>query len=862
MGALLVDEIRVCHTGLPRPCEGALSPRVLWGQKAVAPALLCRYNARPELFQVVKMQPVTNLFSYPRYWAECYGTAPFLPMSRAEMDKLGWDSCDIVLVTGDAYVDHPSFGMAVIGRMLESQGFRVGIIAQPDWSSKDDFMRLGKPNLFYGVTAGNMDSMINRYTADKKLRHDDAYTPGDVGGKRPDRATLVYTQRCKEAYKEVPVVIGGIEASLRRIAHYDYWSETIRRSILIDAKADILIYGNAERPLVEVAHRIAGGETIETMQDIRGTAVIRKEPLPGWRGVDSSKLDQIGRIDPIPNPYMEGAPCADDEGTAPMEQEAKPILVQPPKQKPWELTYVKLPAFERVKEDKVLYAHASRILHHETNPGCARALSQAHGDRIIWVNPPAFPLETDEMDGVFGLPYQRVPHPAYGKEKIPAYDMIKTSVNIMRGCFGGCSFCSITEHEGRIIQSRSEESILKEIEEIRDKVPGFTGVISDLGGPTANMYKLRCKSPKAEQTCRRASCVWPTICPHMDTDHSPTINLYRKARDLKGIKKILIASGVRYDIAVEDPRYIKELAKYHVGGYLKIAPEHTEEGPLSKMMKPGMGSYYSFKELFDKYSKEAGKQQYLIPYFISAHPGTTDEDMVNMALWIKSNRFKLDQVQNFYPSPLANATTMYYTEKNPLNKVSRQGGDVFVVKGERRRRLHKALLRYHDPAGWPMIREALLEMGKGHLIGNGPDCLVPPEGRGEAKAERSRNKGLKPALTRHSNIVHQRGNGAGNKAAGSQSNGRGNSAARSDAPAANKVGKGNGKPVGAQLQKGAGNGKLAAQGAGQGTAQGKPAGQGKPAHKGKAPTRAGTAKPAAQGGKPAAKGNSAKRPAR
>ncbi|GAA0463895.1 YgiQ family radical SAM protein [Aeromonas salmonicida] len=808
------------------------------------------------------MQPVTHLFSYPRYSAECYGTAPFLPMSRAEMDKLGWDSCDIVLVTGDAYVDHPSFGMAVIGRMLESQGFRVGIIAQPDWSSKDDFMRLGKPNLFYGVTAGNMDSMINRYTSDKKLRHDDAYTPGDIGGKRPDRATLVYTQRCKEAFKEVPVVIGGIEASLRRIAHYDYWSETIRRSILLDAKADILIYGNAERPLIEVAHRIANGETIDTMQDIRGTAVIRKEPLPEWRGVDSSKLDQIGRIDPIMNPYMEGAPCSDDEGTAPVEQEAKPVLVQPPKQKPWEKTYVKLPAFERVKEDKVLYAHASRILHHETNPGCARALSQAHGDRIIWVNPPAFPLETDEMDGVFGLPYQRVPHPAYGKEKIPAYEMIKTSVNIMRGCFGGCSFCSITEHEGRIIQSRSEESIIKEIEEIRDKVPGFTGVISDLGGPTTNMYKLRCKSPRAEQTCRRASCVWPTICPHMDTDHTPTINLYRKARDVKGIKKILIASGVRYDIAVEDPRYIKELAKYHVGGYLKIAPEHTEEGPLSKMMKPGMGSYYSFKELFDKYSKEAGKQQYLIPYFISAHPGTTDEDMVNMALWVKTNNFKLDQVQNFYPSPLANATTMYYTEKNPLNKVSRQGGDVFVVKGERHRRLHKALLRYHDPAGWPMIREALLEMGKGHLIGNGPNCLVPPEGRGEAVASRSINKGLKPALTRHSNIVHQRGNGAGKGA----SAGKGAVAAasqgkaRNDTPAASKGGKaGNGKPVGSQLSKGAGaNGKPAAQGAGQS----KPAGQGKPVHKGKTPTRAGSAKPATQGGKPAAKGNGAKRPAR
>ncbi|MGL5032082.1 MAG: YgiQ family radical SAM protein [Aeromonas sp.] len=817
------------------------------------------------------MQPVPHLFSYPRYWAECYGVAPFLPMSRKEMNTLGWDSCDVILVTGDAYVDHPSFGMAVIGRMLESQGFRVGIIAQPDWSSKDDFMRLGKPNLFFGVTAGNMDSMINRYTSDKKLRHDDAYTPGDIGGKRPDRATLVYTQRCKEAFKEVPVLIGGIEASLRRIAHYDYWSETIRRSILIDAKADILIYGNAERPLIEVAHRIAAGESIDTMQDIRGTAVLRKAPLPGWSGVDSSKLDQVGRIDPIMNPYMEGAPCSDDEGTAPAEQLAQPVLVQPAKPKPWEKTYIKLPAFERVKEDKVLYAHASRILHHETNPGCARALSQAHGDRIVWVNPPAFPLETDEMDGVFGLPYQRVPHPSYGNEKIPAFEMIKTSVNIMRGCFGGCSFCSITEHEGRVIQSRSEESILKEIEDIRDKVPGFTGVISDLGGPTANMYKLRCQSPKAEQTCRRASCVWPAICAHMDTDHTPTINLYRKARDLKGIKKILIASGVRYDIAVEDPRYIKELAKYHVGGYLKIAPEHTEEGPLSKMMKPGMGSYYQFKELFDKYSKEAGKQQYLIPYFISAHPGTTDEDMVNLALWVKEHRFKLDQVQNFYPSPLANATTMYYTEKNPLNKVTREGGDVFVAKGERRRRLHKALLRYHDPAGWPMIREALIKMGKGHLIGNGPGCLVPPEGRNERSNERAASgKGLKPALTRHSPMSqqrgsHQRGNGTGNKPTGGKSNGRGNSAAHSEAgaanaPAASRNGgkSGNGKPVPPR------SGQSEGQNVGKSAGQSKPAS--KPAHKGKAPIRAGSAKPdakpATQGNKPAAKGNGAKRPAR
>jgi len=696
-----------------------------------------------------------GLFSYPKYWAECYGTAPFLPTTREEMDALGWDSCDIIIISGDAYVDHPSFGMAVIGRVLEAQGFRVGIIAQPDWNSKDAFMALGKPNLFFGITAGNMDSMINRYTAEKRMRHDDAYTPGNVGGKRPDRAVIIYSQRCREAYKDVPLVLGGIEASLRRIAHYDYWQEKVRRSVLFDAKGDILIYGNAERPLVEVAHRIAAGETMDTIQDVRGTAVIRKEPLPGWRGSDSTAIDKIGKIDPIPNPYG-----ADDVGCAKSEfkqagidlkaEAAKPITIQPARPKPWEKTYVKLPAFEQVSVNKPLYAHASRILHQETNPGCARALFQRHGDRSIWVNPPAYPLETQEMDDVFGLPYQRIPHPSYGDDKIPAYDMIKTSVNIMRGCFGGCSFCSITEHEGRIIQSRSQESIIEEIEQIRDKVPGFTGVISDLGGPTANMYKLRCTSKKAESTCRRLSCVYPDICKHMDTDHTPTIDLYKKAREVKGIKKILIASGVRYDLAVRDPRYVKELVTHHVGGYLKIAPEHTEDGPLSKMMKPGMGAYDEFKALFDKYSKEAGKKQYLIPYFISAHPGTKDEDMVNMALWLKSNDFKLDQVQNFYPSPMANATTIYHTEMNSLRNIKNNTEQVAVPKGARQRRLHKAILRYHDPAGWPMIREALRNMGKAKLIGKGPNCLVPEEGRDERQTKGGKgNKGGRPALTRH-----------------------------------------------------------------------------------------------------------------
>ena len=697
-----------------------------------------------------------GLFDYPKYWAECYDTAPFLPMSRKEMDVLGWDSCDIIIVTGDAYVDHPSFGMAIIGRMLEAQGFRVGIISQPDWHSKDAFMELGQPNLFFGVTAGNMDSMINRYTAERRMRHDDAYTPNDEGGKRPDRAVTAYTQRCKEAYKGVPVIIGGIEASLRRIAHYDYWSDKVRRSVLFDSKADLLIYGNAERPLVEIAHRIARGDDIKTITDVRGSAFLAKHALPGWKGIDSRDIDRPGKIDPIYSPYEEITPesCSDNEAQteadkavnvveADITKTAQPIELSDyrnkswqDKSKPWQTTYINLPTFEQVKDNKVLYAHASRIFHQEVNPTSAKPLVQSHGDRIIWLNPPAKPLSTEEMDGVFGLAYKRVPHPSYGKAKIPAYDMIKTSINIMRGCFGGCTFCSITEHEGRIIQSRSHESIINEIEDIKEKVPGFTGVISDLGGPTANMYQLNCKSEKAEATCRKPSCVWPTICGHLDTDHTPTIELYRKARAVKGIKKVLIASGVRYDLAIKDPEYVKELASHHVGGYLKIAPEHTEEGPLNSMMKPGMGSYDKFKEMFDHYSKLAGKKQYLIPYFISAHPGTTDKDMVNLALWLKDNDFKLDQVQNFYPSPLANATTLYHTELNSLRNITKkniakEGGTVKVPKGTIQRRLHKAILRYHDPANWPIVRQALTKMGLSKLIGSGPGCLVPRETRGE-----------------------------------------------------------------------------------------------------------------------------------
>jgi len=690
-------------------------------------------SSSKKLSMKASSQTTTPIFSYRKYWAECYGPAPFLPMSREEMDTLGWDSCDIIIVTGDAYVDHPSFGMAVVGRVLEAQGFRVGIIAQPDWRSKEAFMALGKPNLFYGVAAGNMDSMINRYTADRKLRHDDAYSPNDEGGRRPDRAVVAYSQRCKEAYKGVPVIIGSIEASLRRIAHYDYWSDKVRRSVLMDSKADILVYGNAERAIIDIAHRIAAGEEPQQIRDLRGTAFICNSVPAGWTVIDSSTVDTPGKVEKHLNPYevsdSGGSKDCDKDKSADSGDIQVVTIIDPLSARKNKLnkdtTVIRLPGYDAVKNDPVLYAHASRVLHLETNPGNARALIQRHGDREVWLNPPPIPLETEEMDEVFDLPYQRVPHPAYGDARIPAYEMIKFSVNIMRGCFGGCTFCSITEHEGRIIQSRSKESIIKEVEKIRDKTPGFTGIISDLGGPTANMWRLSCKTKAIEQSCRRLSCVYPSICTNLITDQLPLVDLYREARELPGVKKVLIASGLRYDIAIETPEYVQELVTHHVGGYLKIAPEHTEGGPLSKMMKPGIGSYDRFKKMFEKYSELAGKKQYLIPYFIAAHPGTTDEDMMNLALWLKSSGFRADQVQAFYPSPMASATAMYYSEKNPLKKVSRDSETVKTPKGHRHRRLHKAFLRYHDADNWPMIREALRKMGRADLIGPGKKHLVP-----------------------------------------------------------------------------------------------------------------------------------------
>jgi len=706
-------------------------------------------------------KPRTDLYQYPKHWAECYGTAKFLPVSRADMDELGWDSCDIIIVTGDAYVDHPSFGMALIGRLLEDQGFRVGVIAQPDWKSKTAFEELGKPNLFFGVAAGNMDSMINRYTADRKVRSEDAYTPGGEGGRRPDRSSLVYAQRCKEAYPDVPVILGGIEASLRRIAHYDYWQDDVRRSILVDATADMLLFGNAERAIADIAHRLARGEELEKITDVRGTAFVRHDTPAKWVEVDSSRVDRPGRIERVVNPYLNPREMNTEErqrrdsALVGVDAEGQKLAAQPKLNR--NKTVVRLPSFEKVRNDRVLYSHANRILHLETNPGNARALVQKHGDVDVWLNPPPLPLSTDEMDYVYGLPFSRVPHPAYGDNKIPAWEMIRFSVNIMRGCFGGCTFCSITEHEGRIIQSRSKESILAEVEDIRDKVPGFTGVISDLGGPTANMYRIACKSRKIEAACRRPSCVYPGICSNLNTDHSALTQIYREARELPGIKKVLIASGVRYDLAVEDPEYVKELVTHHVGGYLKIAPEHTEGGPLSKMMKPGIGTYERFKELFEKYTAEAGKEQYLIPYFIAAHPGTSDDDMLNLALWLKQNGFRADQVQAFYPSPMATATAMYHSGKDPLHKVTYKSDAVATVKDPEQRKLHKAFLRYHDPHNWPMLRETLKSMGRADLIGDGEQQLIP------AYSEEEKSAAYKAPRRKNSASPHKRRKGSKGK---------------------------------------------------------------------------------------------------
>jgi uncharacterized radical SAM protein YgiQ len=592
---------------------------------------------------------------------------PHLPSSRNEMEARGWTFVDVVFVTGDAYVDHPAFAMAILGRVLEAAGFRVAILSQPDWRSAEPWRQFGRPRLFFGISGGNMDSMINHYTASKKVRNDDAYSPGGRIGLRPDRATIPYCQRAREAFPGAPVIAGGVEASLRRLAHYDYWSDTVRRSIVLDAKADLVVFGMGEHQIVEVARRLAAGETTRDLRYMRGVAFA------------------LGASEPPPA----GA--------------------------------IVLPSFEEVKADKRKFAQATKIIHQETNPLNAKTLVQYHDRQAVVCNPPALPISQDDMDRVYGLPYTRKPHPMYRQEKIPAYEVVKDSVTLMRGCFGGCTFCSITAHQGRIIQSRSQESVLAELKDMGQD-PKFSGVVSDIGGPTANMYQMRCTRPEVEAKCKRLSCVHPTICKLLGTDHGPLVELMRHSRAVQGIDKVLVASGIRMDLAQRSPEYMNELARHHVGGHLKVAPEHTDSCVLSLMKKPDAGDFQGFAEAFKQASEKAGKKQFLVPYYIASHPGSDLAAMIDLAVFLKRNGYRPDQVQDFIPAPFDIATCMYYTGLDPFT-----GKEVYIARHLRDRKLQRALMQFFKPQNYFMVREALLKAGRQDLIGSGCDCLIPAQ---------------------------------------------------------------------------------------------------------------------------------------
>ncbi len=633
-------------------------------------------------------------------WSARYA-APFAPTTAAEMAERGWDAVDVVFVTGDGYVDHPSFAMAILHRALEQYGFRVAILSQPDWKTADPWRQFGRPRLFFAVSAGNMDSLINHYTANKKVRNDDAYSPGGRIGLRPDRATLVYSQRCREAFPGVPVVAGGVEASLRRLAHYDYWSDTVKRSILLDSKADLVVYGMGEQNIVEVAKRLQGGKTIRECRDLRGVAyALGAKESEQVRSADRGSRNEINANDsafPIPHSAFE-----------------------------------LIPSYEEVKADKAKFAEATRVIHTNTNPFNAVTLVQFHDRQAVVQTPPALPLSQEEMDRYYDLPYTRRPHPSY-TEPIPAHEMIKDSVTVMRGCFGGCTFCSITAHQGRIIQSRSQESILKEVSKLAAD-PEFKGIISDIGGATANMYQMRCTRPEVEAKCKRLSCIHPGICKLLGTDHGPTLDLMRKARDTPGIRKVLVSSGIRMDLAQLSPEYVDELAAHHVGGRLKVAPEHTSPTVLEKMKKPSIDNFGVFAEQYKEASAKAGKpKQQLVPYFIASHPGSTLDEMIDLALYLKRNGYRPDQVQDFIPAPFDIATALYYTGIDPWTKKPVQ-----VAKGMRDRKMQRALMQFFKPENWFTVREALIEAKRADLIGDGCDCLIPSNPPKEALEKRRR----------------------------------------------------------------------------------------------------------------------------
>ena len=617
-------------------------------------------------------------------------------MSAPEMRARGWDEVDIVFVTGDAYVDHPSFAMAILHRVLEAAGFRVAILSQPDWHSCEPWRQFGRPRLFFAVSAGNMDSLINHYTANKKVRNDDAYSPGGRIGLRPDRATLPYCQRSREAFPGVPVIAGGVEASLRRLAHYDYWSDTVRRSILLDSKADLLVYGMGEQNIVEIAQRFAAGKTVKDLRDLRGVAY----------ALGAKESDEFRSV-------SDGSSC-------------RPVARASGSE------FIRLPSYEQVKTDKAAFVQATKLIHLNTNPFNAAALVQFHDRQAVVATPPAFPLPADEMDRIYDLPYTRRPHPSYS-EPIPAHEMIKDSVTIMRGCFGGCTFCSITAHQGRIIQSRSPESIVSEVKKLATD-PEFKGVISDVGGPTANMYRMRCTRPEVEAKCKRLSCVHPTICKLLGTDHNPTIDLLKRVRNEPGVNKVFVSSGIRMDLAQLSPEYVSELAAHHVGGRLKVAPEHTSPAVLGLMKKPSIHNFGLFAEQFNEASRQAGKpKQFLVPYFIASHPGSGLPEMIDLAVYLKRNGYRPDQVQDFIPAPFDIATCMWYTGIDPMS-----GKEVKVATHMRDRKLQRALMQFFKPANWYEVREALLEAGRGDLIGSGCECLIPAQPPKEAVESRQK----------------------------------------------------------------------------------------------------------------------------